>query len=87
MPRFFAQARVCATKAGFRRRDARPSTGSLLAGRMGGRVDLFEPADGDPRVDLRGLQLGVPKHGLDVADGRGVIGDALRPWITASGVP
>lgn len=31
-------------------------------------MDLLQLADGDVRVDLRGLQVGVAEHGLNEAD-------------------
>lgn len=37
---------------------------------MGGAVDLLKLANGHVRVDLRGLQIGVPEHSLNEADVR-----------------
>jgi hypothetical protein len=48
----------------------------LHPGRMRGRVNLFQLADGNLRLNLRGFELGMAKHRLDVAN----IGTTLKHY-------
>src|SRR5579859_571284 len=49
---------------------------------MGGGMDLLELADRDLRVDLRGGQLRVTQHRLDVTDVRAVLEHQSRHRVT-----
>ena len=48
-------------------------TFSMHSRRMGSRVDLFQLTDAHLRVDLRGREVGVAQHLLDVADVRSIL--------------
>ena len=58
-----SSASASASRAGRRRFRA-----FQMRGGMRGRVNLLQQIDRDPRVQLRGRELGVPEHLLDHAD-------------------